>query len=152
MNIAPQQYLTPARFERDLISATLILISFWQAMPPADAASIEMAAPMNARLLPLTSGRSAVEFKDGAIEIDASIVGAALGLAPEEVLGLIRASAISSACERGVGDDAGRHRLTFFYKNRRLRLVVDDSGSVVQRSMIDFGDRPMPAQMHRIGE
>lgn len=95
---------------------------------------------------------STIAFKDGAIEIDASIVGAGLGVPPQEVLGLLRSHDITSLCEHGIDEDAGRYRLTFFHKNRRLRLIVDDSGGVVQRSSIDFGDRPMPARMHRAGE
>ncbi len=97
-------------------------------------------------------GHSAIEFKDGAVEIDASIVGAGLGLEAQEVLGLIRSNAITSVCEHGIGEDAGRYRLTFFHKGRRLRLIVDDCGRVVRHSTIDFGDRPMPPRMHRIGE
>ena len=98
---------------------------------------------MNARLPHPAPGNAAVEIEDGAIEIDASIVGAGLGLEPQEVLNLIRSNAITSACEHGIDDDAGRYRLTFFYQSRRLRLIVDDCGRVVRRSTIDFGDRPV---------
>jgi hypothetical protein len=107
---------------------------------------------MNARLPHPARDHSAVEFKEGAVEIDASIVGAGLGLETQEVLNLIRSNAITSICEHGIDDDAGRYRLTFFHKSRRLRLIVDDCGGVVRRSTIDFGDRPLPARMHRIGE
>ena len=61
-------------------------------------------------------GNAAITIDDGAVEIDASIVGAGLGLEPQEVLGLMRAIAITSVCEHGVDDDAGRYRLTFFTK------------------------------------
>ena len=94
---------------------------------------------------PIT-GKAAITIDDGAVEIDASIVGAGLGLEPQEVLGLMRANAITSVCEHGVDDDAGRYRLTFFHKGRRLRLIIDDCGRVVRRSTIDFGDRPLPAE------
>lgn len=107
---------------------------------------------MSVRLPCPTASRSAVELKDGAIEIDAAVVSAGLGLQPHEVLDLMRSKSITGVCEHGVDDDAGRHRLTFFYKNRRVRLIVDDRGDVVRRSAIDFGDRPMPRQMHRTGE
>jgi len=107
---------------------------------------------MNARLPSSASDQSAVRFKDGAVEIDASIVGAGLGLEPHKVLDLMRSNAITSVCEHGIDDDAGRYRLTFFHKSRRLRLIVDERGCVVRRSTIDFGDRPMPVRMHRIVE
>jgi hypothetical protein len=97
-------------------------------------------------------GNAAIKIDDGAVEIDASIVGAGLGLEPQEVLSLMRAKAITSVCEHGVDDDAGRYRLTFFHKGRRLRLIVDDCGRLMRRSTIDFGDRPLPARIHRTGE
>jgi hypothetical protein len=107
---------------------------------------------MNADLPQPAPGNAAIKFDDGAVEIDASIVGAGLGLEPQEVLSLMRANAITSVCEHGVDDDAGRHRLTFFHNGQRLRLIVDDCGRVVRRSTIDFGERPLPAGMHRTGE
>ncbi len=107
---------------------------------------------MNPLLPSRAPGHPAIEFNDGAIEIDASTVGAGLGLEPQEVLSLIRSKAITSVCEHGIDDDAGRYRLTFFHESRRLRLIVDDCGGVVRRSTIDFGDRPMPARMHRSDE
>lgn len=42
---------------------------------------------------------------------------------------------ITSRCERGVDEDAGTHRLTFYHGVRRLRLVVDDAGAVIERRM-----------------
>jgi hypothetical protein len=94
----------------------------------------------------------AIVFEDGAVQIDAAIVAAELGLAPADVPALLRAGAITSVCERGAGEDAGRHRLTFFFANRRCRLVVDAEGRIIQRSSIDFGDRPLPAALHRPGD
>jgi hypothetical protein len=107
---------------------------------------------MNARLPHPAPDHVAVKIDGGTVEIDASIVGAGLGLEPQEVLSLMRAQAITGVCEQGIDDDAGRYRLTFFHKGRRLRLIVDDSGRVVRRSAIDFGDRPLPARLHRTGE
>lgn len=53
----------------------------------------------------------------------------------------MREGAITSSCERGIVDDAGRYRLIFFYKSRRLRLIIDEAGRVIQRSTIEFGNR-----------
>src|SRR3990167_7646365 len=98
---------------------------------------------MNARLPHPAPGHGAIKIDDGAVEIYASIVGAGLGLEPQEVLSLMRANAITSVCEHGVDDDAGRYRLTFFHKGRRLRLIVIDGGRVVRRSSDCFCRSPL---------
>lgn len=90
-----------------------------------------------------------IEFQDGAIQIAAAIIGDGLNLETSTLLALMREREITAMCERGEDDDAGRYRLTFFHKSRRLRLVVDGLGRVLQRSMIDFGDLPLPASMHK---
>ena len=53
--------------------------------------------------------------------------------------------------ERGVDADLGRHRLTFFSKHRRFRVVVDASGAILQRSALDFGDAPLPESVRKPG-
>jgi hypothetical protein len=63
---------------------------------------------------------------------------------------MMRKGEITSLCERGVNEDAGRYRLTFFHKSRRFRLVVDGTGTVIQRSTVDFGDRPLPASIRSL--
>jgi hypothetical protein len=92
-----------------------------------------------------------LEFEDGAIQVDATIVAAGLGIEPTVVLERLREGAITSLCERGIDDDSGRYRLTFFSETRRFRLVVDERGAIVQRSAIDFGDMPLPASARRPG-
>jgi hypothetical protein len=47
---------------------------------------------------------------------------------------------LTSRCEHGVDEDAGRYRLTFFHENRRLRLITDSTGQIIRRSLIDFGN------------
>lgn len=88
---------------------------------------------------------------NGAFQVDASILGRDLDLEPSALQALMREGQITSMCERGDDADAGRHRLTFFYRNRRLRLIVDEAGNILQRSAIDFGERPLPAGMRRPG-
>jgi hypothetical protein len=90
-----------------------------------------------------------VEFQDGAIQVDAEIIGRGLGLESALVRDLMRLGEITSLCERGEGVDAGRYRLTFYHKGRRLRLIVDESGCVLRQTLIDFGDRLLPGSMHR---
>ena len=90
-----------------------------------------------------------IEIQKGAVEIDASVVAHGLGLEPSVVQTLMREGKITSLCERGVDEDAECYRLTFFYMGRRLRIIVDETGNIIQRSLIDFGDRPLPATMRK---
>ena len=83
--------------------------------------------------------------------IDASLMGELLDLPPSGVQALMRDNKITSLCERGEGEHAGQYRLTFFYKGRRARLSIDESGMVIRRSIVDLGDRPLPSSMHRPG-
>jgi len=90
-----------------------------------------------------------VEFEEGTLSIDAAVVGRGLNVEPSLVPVRMREGKITVLCERGFDEDAGRYRLTFFYRNRRFRLVVDEEGNVVQRSTVDFGDHPLPASMRK---
>lgn len=90
-----------------------------------------------------------IEFEDGALKVDATIIGESLGIEPARVQGLMRGGEITSLCERGIDDDAGQYRLTFFYESARFRLIVDEAGNVVQRSTVDFGDRRLPIPMRK---
>lgn len=63
-----------------------------------------------------------------AIEIDAALVAPGLGLTVEEFRQLMEQRRITILCERGVGEDAGRYRASFYYGDRRVRLVVDSHG------------------------
>lgn len=83
--------------------------------------------------------------------IDASFVGELLNVPPSRVQALMRRSEITSLCERGEGEHEGQYRLTFFYKRRRVRLNIDQSGQIIRRSIVDFGDRPLPSSLHRTG-
>lgn len=83
-----------------------------------------------------------IEFEEGAFRIDARIVGEGLGIEASLVPVRMREGAITSICERGIDADAGRYRLTFFHKGTRLRLVVDEAGNIMQRSVLDLGEGP----------
>ena len=89
-----------------------------------------------------------VERNEQGFLIDASLLGELLDVPPSGVQTLMRNNEITSVCERGEGEHAGRYRLTFFYKGRRARLSVDESGQVIRRTVIDLGDR---SSMHRPG-
>ncbi len=79
-----------------------------------------------------------IEFENGTIQVDAEDIAADLRLTPDEVMQGLRTGAITSVCEKGLEEDMGRHRLTFYSSNRRLRLTVDDRGAILKRSSADF--------------
>ena len=66
------------------------------------------------------------------IELDAAVVANALGLPLEEFRQLMEQRRIAVLCERGTGEDSGTYRATFYYGDRRIRLVVDHEGRVVR--------------------
>ncbi len=91
---------------------------------------------------------SKIEIGQGSSHIEASVIAQGLALEPSRVQAMMRKGEITSLCERGMNEDAGRYRLTFFHKSRRFRLIVDRS--VIRRSIVDFGDRPLPAAMRNL--
>jgi hypothetical protein len=91
----------------------------------------------------------AIEFSDNAFLVDAALIGELLHIPASRIPALMREGEITSACERGMDEHEGEFRLTFFYRNRRARLGTDLAGRVVRRSVIDFGDQPIPEALHR---
>jgi hypothetical protein len=92
-----------------------------------------------------------IEFRDGAVQIDASVIAEGLGIALPLLRKQMRAGEITSLAERGIDGDSGRHRLTFFSEHRRFRIVVDQRGSIIQRSALDFGNAPLPKSVRKPG-
>lgn len=90
-----------------------------------------------------------IEFEDGGIQVDAAVVAEGLKIDPSLVQTRMREGKITTLCERGIDDDDGRHRLTFFSESRRLRLLIDEKGNILHRSAIDFGDRGLPASARK---
>ena len=93
--------------------------------------------------------KTVVDFEQGTLIIDAAVIGRGLNVESSLIPVRMREGRITVLCERGYDEDAGRYRLTFFHENRRFRLVVDEAGNAVQRSTVDFGDRPLPASMRK---
>ncbi|MBI5909426.1 MAG: hypothetical protein HY848_05685 [Betaproteobacteria bacterium] len=81
---------------------------------------------------------------DGVIEVEASVIAEGLDLSLPQLQRQMRAGRVTSLAERGTGEDAGRHRLTFFSDHRRFRVVVDERGAIIQRSAVDFGETGLP--------
>lgn len=82
-----------------------------------------------------------LELSNGAFTVDASLLSGLLDICPSDVQVLLRDNQITSIYERGEQEDAGRHRLTFFYEGRRVRLTVDPSGRIIHHAIIDLGER-----------
>ena len=74
-----------------------------------------------------------VDFDGDTFNVDAALIADGLGISPAMVQPLMREQKITSRCERGIRRDAGRYRLTFWHDDRRLRLVVDRTGEILQR-------------------
>ena len=62
------------------------------------------------------------------LEIDARLVAPGLGLDVDEFQRFMEIRKIKVLCERGTGEDLGRYRATFYYGDKRVRLVVDRRG------------------------
>lgn len=83
-----------------------------------------------------------VERTGDGFAVPAELIGPAFGMEPAHVPELMRSGAITSRCETGVEDDAGRWRITIFHAGRALRLTVTDTGHIVSRATFDA---PRPA-------
>lgn len=66
-----------------------------------------------------------------AVEVDGALVARGLGLALDDFRRLMEQRKITLLCELGTGEDAGLYRASFYYEDRRLRLVVDAEGNPV---------------------
>lgn len=66
------------------------------------------------------------------IVIDGAPVARALGLDKAAFFRLLAQRKIDQLCERGVGEDAGRFRASFYHGRKRVRVVVDHAGRVLE--------------------
>jgi hypothetical protein len=67
----------------------------------------------------------------GAIVVPAEEIARGLGISIEMFLAGLRAGIVYQAAEQGLGSDAGRRRLTFRFRHRQFRVIVDEEGYVV---------------------
>ena len=77
---------------------------------------------------------SAVTREGEGFIVDATLLSRAFGLPAEEVRQMMRDGRITSRCEAGVDEDAGRWRLTFLHDGRNFRLTVDAAGEILKQS------------------
>ena len=79
-----------------------------------------------------------ITFAGGTLQVDAATVAAGLQMDPEALRVALRDGTVTSRSETGEAEDAGRFRITFFSASRRMRLVVDATGAVLQQSSADY--------------
>lgn len=66
------------------------------------------------------------------IEVDSALIAPGLGLEPIEFKRLLDTGKIRVLCERGTGEDAGAYRASYYLGNRRVRLLLDANGKLLQ--------------------
>ena len=72
-----------------------------------------------------------IRWTDGAVDVDATLVARGLDLPVEQFMDEMRRGIVYSTSERGIGEDEGRFRLTFRYRDRVFRLIVTTTGEIV---------------------
>ena len=72
-----------------------------------------------------------VEISADGFSVDAEVIAAGLNLEVSGLQSMMKSGEITSICERGEGEDTGRHRLTFCHGSDRLRVVADSGGRVI---------------------
>lgn len=88
--------------------------------------------------MPLQENNGAAEVparRATPIEIDASVIGGGLGIEASQVQAKLEEGKISTLCERGIGEDEGRFRVTFYCGKRRFRILIDESGNFIEESV-----------------
>src|ERR1700730_652573 len=75
--------------------------------------------------------RAAVVSINGEITVEARLIAPHLGLPPEEMMAELRCGFVYQMAEKGPAADEGRIRLTFRYRARECRIVVDASGAII---------------------
>jgi Family of unknown function (DUF6522) len=96
-----------------------------------------------------------IEIHGDDVTVEASYLAARLGLPVDRLRAEMRRGIIYSVVERGVGEDAGRLRLTFRYRARAWTVVRtarsenDDLRSVQSRLVTSGGSLCRTRQGHR---
>lgn len=61
--------------------------------------------------------------------VDAAAIAPQLGLTPERFMEELRRGLVFQVTETGIGEDAGRIRLTFRYRAREFSMILDAAGA-----------------------
>ena len=80
--------------------------------------------------MPVSS--TAIHVDDGNITVDADALASKLGLTVAALKENMAKGLVMSVTETGEGEDAGRTRLTFRYRARVWRVVIEADGSLFE--------------------
>lgn len=69
--------------------------------------------------------------------VPAGMIAKAFGFTEQETAERMRKGEITSRTEEGVGEDAGRWRLSFHHAGRTFRLTVDAAGNILSSACFD---------------
>ena len=75
-----------------------------------------------------------IRFEPDAVSVEATLIAESFAIEPAQVQSLMREGKLTGLCERGEGQDAGRHRLTFYYGEQCASVLIDATGKVLQRA------------------
>ena len=78
----------------------------------------------------MNPSQPAIEIHGDDVTIDAGYLAARLGLSVARLQAEMRRGIVYSVVERGLGEDAGRLRLTFRYRARTWTTVVQRDATV----------------------
>lgn len=78
---------------------------------------------------------TSVRWVDGTPEIDAAVAARAMKFAVEYFVRQMQRGSIKGRVERGVGDDEGRCRLSFRYRDRELTIIVGQNGEIISQEL-----------------
>ena len=84
---------------------------------------------------------TSIQAKAGDFVIDAALLADTFRLSQDEIKARMRKGAITSRCEAGIDEDAGRWRLTFHHGNRACRFIIDEEGTVLQKATFPIRPR-----------
>src|SRR5688572_1593182 len=76
-------------------------------------------------------GKVSLPGTQARFEVEGAVVAQQLGLEVPEFRRMMESGRIVVLCERGVGDDTGTYRASFYFGKRRARLVLDHRGRVI---------------------
>ena len=85
----------------------------------------------------------AVRVDNGDITVDAEALASKLGLTVEALKENMAKGLVMSVTETGADEDAGRTRLTFRYRARVWRVVIEADGSLFEDPLPVAGAKPM---------
>jgi hypothetical protein len=77
--------------------------------------------------------------------IPADLLAEAFRMTEDDVRIAMRDGTLTSRCEAGEGEDAGRWRLTFRHADRACRFTLDATGAILTRSRFPMQSPPRAA-------